>query len=84
MIYESVTLTDVKISKARRKLKDKIIKMMSTETKYAPQSYSKYVYGYLSSLLGFILLVIGKSNKDDKVIIITEIISVVLRSHWTR
>merc|ERR1719259_983045 len=31
---------------------------MSTETKYAPQSYSKYVYGYLSSLLGFILLVI--------------------------
>jgi len=31
---------------------------MSTETRYAPQSYSKYVYGYLSSLLGFILLVI--------------------------
>jgi len=32
--------------------------MMSTESKYSPPSYAKYVYGYLSSLLGFILLII--------------------------
>ena len=33
--------------------------MMSTETRYSPSSYAKYAYGYLTSLLGFILLVIG-------------------------
>jgi len=32
--------------------------MMSTETRYSPTSYAKYAYGYLTSLLGFILLVI--------------------------
>jgi len=32
---------------------------MSTETRYSPPgSYAKYAYGYLSSLLGFIVLVI--------------------------
>ena len=35
------------------------LKMMSTETRYSPTSYAKYAYGYLTSLLGFILLVIG-------------------------
>ena len=35
--------------------------MMSTEAKYSPQgSYAGYVYGYLTSLLGFILTVIGE------------------------
>ena len=34
---------------------------MSTEARYSPQgSYAGYVYGYLSSLLGFILTVIGE------------------------
>ena len=34
---------------------------MSTEAKYSPQgSYASYVYGYLTSLLGFILTVIGE------------------------
>ena len=34
---------------------------MSTEAKYSPQgSYAGYVYGYLTSLLGFILTVIGE------------------------
>lgn len=35
--------------------------MMSTEARYSPQgSYAGYVYGYLTSLLGFILTVIGE------------------------
>ena len=35
--------------------------MMSTEAKYSSQgSYAGYVYGYLTSLLGFILTVIGE------------------------
>ena len=32
--------------------------MMSTEPIYSPPSYAKYVYGYLTSLVGFILTVI--------------------------
>ena len=33
--------------------------MMSTEAIYSPPSYAKYVYGYIVSLLGFILTVIA-------------------------
>ena len=33
--------------------------MMSTEAIYSPGSYAKYVYGYIVSLLGFILTVIA-------------------------
>lgn len=32
--------------------------MMSTETRYSPGGYAKYAYGYLTSLLSFILLVV--------------------------
>merc|ERR1712061_396675 len=32
---------------------------MSTESIYTPQSYAKYVYGYITSLVGFILTVIA-------------------------
>ena len=39
--------------------------MMSTETRYSPTSYAKYAYGYLTSLLGFILLVIGIISMID-------------------
>ena len=40
---------------------------MSTEAKYSPQgSYASYVYGYLTSLLGFILTVIGEHIQAPK------------------
>ena len=51
--------------------------MMSTEARYSPQgSYAGYVYGYLTSLLGFILTVIGEHFVFVKQVILNQHISV--------
>ena len=60
--------------------------MMSTETRYSPPgSYAKYAYGYLSSLLGFILLVIGENLPETNLsYLLCNIFSPLLRPHWAR
>ena len=59
--------------------------MMSTEARYSPQgSYAGYVYGYLTSLLGFILTVIGEHFVYVKAIFKSTYFSSLLCPHRAR